>query len=45
MHVAKDFGSYNMIIGRGLLEFLGMDLLFSKAIAWSNAIIAIKKAL
>ena len=43
MHVAKDLGSYDMIIGRDLLKFLGIDLLFSQeVIAWNNATLPFK---
>ena len=43
MDVAKNLGSYDMIIGRDLLKFLGVDLLFSQeVIAWNNAAIPFK---
>ena len=43
MHVAKDLGSYDMIIGRDLLKFLGIDLLFSQeVIVWNNATLPFK---
>ena len=41
--MARDLGSYDMIIGQDLLEFSGMDLLFSKKpVTWSNTMIPFK---
>ena len=38
LHVAKDLGEYDMIIGWDILEFLGVDIKFSNiTIKWANA--------
>ena len=38
LHIAPDLGVYDMIIGRDLLTFLGVDILFSKSkIEWEHA--------
>jgi hypothetical protein len=38
VHVAKDLGTYDMIIGRDILEDLGIDIKFStKTIDWDDA--------
>ena len=37
LHVTKDMGAYDMIIGRDILSFLGIDLLFSaRRVEWEN---------
>ena len=43
LHVAPDLGSYDMIIGRDLLKFLQIDILFSKeTVSWDNMDIPFK---
>ena len=42
-HVTKSLGNYDMIIGRDLLEFLGIDTRFSnQTVAWDYATIPFK---
>ena len=42
-HVTKTLGAYDMIIGRDLLEFLGIDIKFSdKTVEWDSAIMPFK---
>ena len=37
-HVAKNMGAYDMIIGRDMLSFLGIDISFSRqTVAWEGA--------
>ena len=37
LHVAKDLGAYDMIIGRDILEDLGIDIQFSdQTVEWSG---------
>ena len=37
-HVTKDMGAYDMIIGRDILSFLGIDISFSnQVITWDGA--------
>ena len=43
LHVAPDLGSYDMIIGRDLLKFLKIDILFSKeSVEWDQVEIPFK---
>ena len=38
LHVTKNMGAYDMIIGRDILEFLGIDILFSeKVVTWNGS--------
>ena len=38
MHVTKNLGAYDLIIGRDLLQFLGIDVLFSSlTVEWDGA--------
>ena len=42
-HVAKSLGMYDMIIGRDMLEFLGVDIRFSTmTVEWDSAEIPFK---
>ena len=42
-HVTKSLGAYDMIIGRDLLEFLGIDIKFStKTVEWDSAVMPFK---
>ena len=42
-HVTPSLGSYDMIIGRDVMEFLGIDIRFSKKeVEWDNAIVPFK---
>ena len=42
-HVTKSLGAYDMIIGRDLLEFLGIDIKFStKTVEWDSALMPFK---
>mgnify|MGYP000411856084 FL=1 len=42
-HVVKDLGSYDAIIGRDLMQFLGIDILFSdQTVKWGNATMPFK---
>ena len=42
-HVTPSLGSYDMIIGRDVMEFLGIDIQFSKKeVEWDNAIVPFK---
>jgi hypothetical protein len=44
VHVTKSLGAYDMIIGRDLLEFLGIDVKFSDmTVEWGNASMPFKK--
>ena len=45
-HVTKTLGAYDMILGRDLLEFLGIDILFSDKviIQWDSATMPFKDA-
>ena len=37
-HVAKNMGAYDMIIGRNMLSFLGIDISFSRqVVTWEGA--------
>ena len=43
LYVAPDLGAYDMIIGRDLLKFLQIDILFSKErVLWDNVDIPFK---
>ena len=45
LHVTKDLGVYDMIIGRDLLQFLGIDVLFSTlTVEWDRADMPFKYA-
>ena len=38
LHIAKDLGEYDMIIGQDILELLGVNIKFSNmTIEWANA--------
>ena len=44
-HVAPDLGVYDMIIGRDMLEFLGIDIKFSDlTVSWDGAVMPFKDA-
>ena len=44
LHVTEDLGAYDMIIGRDLLLFLGIDVRFSnQTVEWGNAIMPFKE--
>ena len=44
VHVTKDLGAYDMIIGRDLLQFLGIDVLFSSlTVEWDGASMPFKE--
>ena len=43
MHVTKSLGGYDIIIGRDLLQFLGIDVLFSSlTVEWDGATMPFK---
>lgn len=43
LHIAKDLGAYDMIIGRDMLKDLGIDIRFSNnTVEWDNSEIPIK---
>ena len=43
VHIAKDLGNYDMIIGRDILQFLKIDLQFSKQqVVWDHATMPFK---
>ena len=44
VHVTQDLGAYDMIIGRDLLQFLGIDVLFSSlTVEWDGASMPFKE--
>ena len=45
LHVTKDLGSYDMILGRDILEFLGIDVRFSNmTVEWGTSTMPFKES-